>query len=78
MTSGKRTALNWCAAGLLLFISGIVVFLLFQPAYPCMESGIGCSSVWEMLRDSLPSLVMGVGMIAGVICMFKALGEYCG
>lgn len=43
-----------------------------------MERCIGCSSVWEMLRDSLPSLVMGVGMIAGVICMFKALGEYCG
>ena len=74
----NRKTLNYFLLGVILFAGGIIVFLLFQPAYPCSASDIGCSSVWEMLRDSAPSMLMGIGMIAGVSCIFKAVGEYFG
>ena len=74
----NKKVLSWMLAGVILFAGGILVFLLFQPEYPCSASDMGCSSVWEMLRDSAPSMLMGIGMIAGVSCVFKAVGEYFG
>jgi len=74
----KKKALPWLVAAIILFAGGVIVFILFQPAHPCSASGVGCGSVWEMLRDSLPSISMGIGMVAGVSCAFKAVGEFFG
>lgn len=74
----NKKVLSWFLAGVILFAGGIIVFLLFQPEYPCSSSGIGCSSAWEALLDSAPSMLMGFGMISGFVCIFKGLGEYFG
>ena len=78
MNEKNRKTLNYFLLGVILFAGGIIVFLLFQPEYPCSSSGIGCNSVWEMLCDSAPSMLMGIGIIAGMVCIFKGLGEYFG
>lgn len=74
----KTKVMRWSLAAIILIAGGILVFFLFQPEYPCSASGVGCSSVWEMLKDSLPSMLMGIGMVAGVSCAFKAVGEFFG
>jgi hypothetical protein len=42
--------------GLLIIIQGVLVFYFFSPEYPCMASGIGCSSPLEMFIESIPSM----------------------
>jgi hypothetical protein len=64
--------------GITLFVSGITAFMIFSEPYPCMETCIGCSSTWEYLHDSAPSLYMGISMIAGFILIFKGVGEKLG
>lgn len=59
--------------GIVCTMLGFVIIGFFLPEYPCSASGVGCESVFEMLRDEAPGIIAMCFFLVGFVLLLNGV-----